>query len=169
MVVQIHTSWSGMEGAQPRAMHRQLLRTSYGNAGYLLTNNTNIYPLLNMQIDGAGVQTPYSVRTTPFRRAMNAGDIFGTVNKPASTDVLPKPSNQVYPRKSSSFSWNILGGGVNQVSDGSAYVGNPKYVYDGADYVRFKKLQAINRNYNDSNFGGNDHSAQQSAYRRTHL
>lgn len=42
---------------------------------------------------------------------------------------------------------------------------NVKYVYDGSDYTRFKRNQSINQNYNDRSFGGNDSSAQQSAYR----
>ena len=32
-------------------------------------------------------------------------------------------------------------------------MGNPKYVNDSSDYIRFKKLSAKNRNYNDSSFG----------------
>lgn len=42
---------------------------------------------------------------------------------------------------------------------------NGKYVYDGSDYINFKKNQAINRNYNDRSFGGNDYSGAQSAIR----
>jgi hypothetical protein len=42
---------------------------------------------------------------------------------------------------------------------------NGKFVYDGSDYINFKKKQAINRNYNDRSFGGNDYSAAQSAMR----
>ena len=44
-------------------------------------------------------------------------------------------------------------GGVR--NNGEAFfTGNPKYVYDSSNYVRFKKLQAVNRNYNDSSYGG---------------
>ena len=31
---------------------------------------------------------------------------------------------------------------------------NVKYVYDGSDYTKFKKQQAVNRNYNDYSYGG---------------
>lgn len=44
-------------------------------------------------------------------------------------------------------------------------MGNPKYVNDSSDYIRFKKLSAKNRNYNDSSFGGDDSSAAQSTLR----
>ena len=42
---------------------------------------------------------------------------------------------------------------------------NTKFVYDGSDFIRFRRNQAINRNYNDRSFGGDDYSASQSAYR----
>jgi len=41
----------------------------------------------------------------------------------------------------------------------AAFSGNPRYVYDGSDYVKFKKLQAMNRNYNDRSFGGDQFAA----------
>ena len=44
-------------------------------------------------------------------------------------------------------------------------MGNPKYVYDSSDYIRFKKLAAKNRNYNDNSFGGDESSATQSRRR----
>ena len=42
---------------------------------------------------------------------------------------------------------------------------NVKFVYDGSDYIDFKKKQAINRNYNDRSFGGNESNASQSNIR----
>ena len=36
------------------------------------------------------------------------------------------------------------------------YSGNPKFVPDSSDYIRFKKQQAMNRNYNDSKNGGDE-------------
>jgi hypothetical protein len=52
---------------------------------------------------------------------------------------------------------------INQAVPASAC--NGKFVYDGSDYINFKKKQAINRNYNDRSFGGNEYSAAQSATR----
>ena len=37
---------------------------------------------------------------------------------------------------------------------------NTKFVYDGSDYTRFRKLMAVNRNYNDAGFGGANNAAQ---------
>ena len=44
-------------------------------------------------------------------------------------------------------------------------MGNHKYVNDSSDYIRFKKLAAKNRNYNDSSFGGDESNATQSTLR----
>jgi hypothetical protein len=50
-------------------------------------------------------------------------------------------------------------GGVKRVQGGAQWTGNAKYVYDSSDYIRFKKLQASNRNYNDRSFGGDESNA----------
>ena len=101
---------------------------------------------------------------TPFRKAFNAGDMF-TRNNSATSTLLPKPPNQVNSLRNM-FGWQNNAGSVQRDSNGSFYSGNPRFVYDGSDYSRFKKLQAINRNYNDITFGGDQHSASQQAYRR---
>jgi hypothetical protein len=44
---------------------------------------------------------------------------------------------------------------------------NVKFVYDGSDYTRFKRNLAVNKNYNDRSFGGNDYSTSQVAIRHS--
>jgi len=164
------TGGSGMVGSSARGRNRQILRQAFGNAGYKSKEGTIVYALLNkVHWNGEpGFETwPYE-RCTPFRVAMNAGDIAGKVNKPVHESALPRPSNQVKPGGSSKLVWRSLVDGVKTDPHGSLYSGNPKYVYDGADYTRYRKLKAINRNYNDRSFGGNDSNAQQSAWRRVH-
>ena len=56
---------------------------------------------------------------------------------------------------------NANGGGRS--TGGSAYSGNPRYVYDSSNYIRFKRLRAQNQNYNDSTFGGDKYAASQTA------
>ena len=46
------------------------------------------------------------------------------------------------------------------------YSGNPKFIYDSSDYIRFKKLQAINRNFNDETHGGASDNNNQSIIRK---
>jgi len=91
---------------------------------------------------------------TPFRKAYNAGDIMNTYNKPPTNKLVNRAPNQINSMKNM-FGWQSAAGSVNTTSDGSFYTGNPKFVYDGSDYSKFKKLQAINKNYNDTTFGGN--------------
>ena len=103
----------------------------------------------------------------PFRSALSAGDELGRNQQVAGgasmvTGVGKKP-----------VTWKMLGGGVSAgITGQEIYVGgqrfasgtgakqvpvqsgNPKFVYDGSDYARYKRLAATNRNYNDSSFGG---------------
>jgi hypothetical protein len=119
---------SGMEGGSSRATDRSILRRALNN-GY-----------------------PANAIITPFRASFNAGDIAGTVNSypsaatPGSNQVI---SSRIATQLHSSF------GGVN--NQGSAnYSGNSRYVNDSSDYVRYKKLIAENKTYNDLSFGGDN-------------
>lgn len=126
---------SGMVGSSERGSDRFVLREALGNHQILPSVTA---PLINS-----------NAKTTPFRRAYNAGDVAGTYND-APSPQLPG-SNQVNGRAVSML--NIKSGGAH--NNGAAlFSGNPKFVYDGADYVRYKKLKAINKTYNDSSFGG---------------
>ena len=119
---------------------------------------------------------------TPFRALMNAGDPNNTYNSPSwgpltqiddDGEFIGQYINKQYThvinqvsstRRSSNSGWKSAAGRVpiSQSAQGaSAWTGNNNYVYDGSDYVRFKKLQAKNRNYNDPTFGGDEHNASQ--------
>lgn len=136
------TGGSGMTGSSERGRSRFLLRNSFGNVGHRgLKNAQNNSP--------AG--DPKQSGLTPFRKAFVAGDLELTVN--SGPDKRYPSHNQVNNiKRASNAGWRELAGGVN--TGKAAYSGNTKYVYDGSDYTRFKKLQAKNRNYNDSSFGG---------------
>lgn len=126
---------SGMVGSSARGVERFIMREALGNNRILASQSA---PLINS-----------NAKTTPFRRAYNAGDVAGTFND-APSPSLPG-SNQVNGRAVSML--NIKTGGAH--NDGAAlFSGNPKFVYDGTDYTRYKKLKAINKTYNDSSFGG---------------
>ena len=75
---------------------------------------------------------------TPFRKAFNAGDTFN--KNSATSSLLPKPPNQVNSLRNM-FGWQNNAGSVRQEIDGSFYSGNPKFIYEGSDYTKFKKLQ----------------------------
>ena len=123
---------SGMVGSSVRGQNRKRLRIGWGRFGE--KHNGSI---------------------TPFRQAFNAGDKDGHLNERATSGEAnhlngPGPANvrRIFNRA----------GGTKTGGDAS-YAGNPKHVYDGADYVKFKKLAAINATYNDKSFGGDDHNA----------
>jgi hypothetical protein len=144
---------SGMNGGNIRAMDRKLLRQAFGNSARALTNLPNHYSSL-------GYATNIGSQSGMFRAAMNAGDVLGTVNEAANSRYGPI-SNQV-----NGITRHTALGGFRSIADGvrkdgnAAYVGNPKYVYDSSDYIRFKKLAAKNKTYNDSSFGGSTNSSQ---------
>lgn len=125
-------------GASERATTRFILRNAFGNSCSMVK-----YGLKRNVI-------------TPFRMAMNAGDPNGTKNS-MPTPNMPS-SNQVNGVQGTLTRANMSFGGVR--SNGQSYYsGNPTFVYDGSDYVKFKKQQAVNRNYNDIKNGGDQSNA----------
>ena len=95
---------------------------------------------------------------TPFRVVNNAGDYLSRENYTSGG------SNQVTTAKSSiTASWRSLAGGVHSMNDGTGVPSatcNTKFVYDGSDYTKFRRQMAVNRNYNDSSFGGANNATQ---------
>ena len=132
---------SGMEGGSVRGQTRQVLRRAFGRFKPRKTEERII---------------------TPFRQAYNAGDVAGTVDQ----KTLERASNQVNGIAPAS-SLRKYGRTRGASSGGkSLFTGNPKYVYDSSDYMRYRKLLAKNKNYNDVSFGGDQSNASQVAIMR---
>lgn len=92
---------------------------------------------------------------TPFRIAMNAGDLYSRQSEPGG-------SNQVKGSVGIGQYRNTIGGNPSEggsVHKGNGATGNQHYVYDSSDYIKFKRLMAKNKNYNDSSFGGSNNGA----------
>lgn len=107
-----------------------------------------------------GVNNGYARIVTPFRAVHSAGDFLSRKNYAFG---VPNPINSyhagAYVRQ--------IGGTPNQ-SDGTGVPsGNSHstYVYDSSDYTRYRKLRAINRNYNDNSNGGDESNASYTALR----
>ena len=103
-------------------------------------------------------------RTTPFRQVMSAGDQRGHTSGPVDAGV--RQTNQV---SGVGMKLNIppgTKGGIPSRGGGALYTGNPSFVYDSSDYARYRKLRAINRNYNDCSYGGDENHASQTALSR---
>jgi hypothetical protein len=84
----------------------------------------------------------------PFRGVNNLGDFLGRVNYSCGG---PNPQNAAKP------GYGRLIGSVPEQCDGTGITAttcNPKFVSDSSDYVRFKKLRAMNQTYNDLSYGG---------------
>jgi len=91
--------------------------------------------------------------TTPFRAVNNSGDYLGRVQYSCGG---PNPTNADKPgwknRIRNMFS-NCDGTGIPPSST------NTKFVADASEYSKFRKHRAINLNYNDVSFGGDDSNA----------
>lgn len=142
------------DSSNPR--NREVLRRAFGNSAIQFTNGTVLYPQFQ------GTQSNGLItRLTPFRVAFNAGDTNGTFNARPDSTLLHRGSNQInLPNNPGA------GDGTNTQSNGSYYSGNPRFVYDGSDYTKYKKLAAVNKNYKDITFGGDQYNGSVPAYRR---
>ena len=108
----------------------------------------------------------------PFRAVNNAGDILSRQNYSCGGTCQSYQSRpglsglrQRFGSISTSCNADVFYS-ANQInSNVPASACNTKFVYDSSDFIRFRKNQAVNRNYNDRSFGGDDYSASQSNYR----
>jgi len=90
----------------------------------------------------------------PFRAVNNLGDFLGRINYSCGG---PNPQNASRP------GYGRLIRTVPEQCDSTgieATTCNPKFVSDSSDYVKFKRLRAVNRNYNDlTNSGDNSNGS----------
>lgn len=95
------------------------------------------------QLNASGTINGYKRVLTPFRAVNNLGDFLARPNY-----VCGGP-NQV---NASKPGWKGHIGSIISQCDGTGVAGascNPRFVSDSSDYVRFRKLRAMNKNYND--------------------
>uniref|UniRef100_A0A6C0HGS7 Uncharacterized protein n=1 Tax=viral metagenome TaxID=1070528 RepID=A0A6C0HGS7_9ZZZZ len=125
----------GNEKASEQVMARRVLVNSWN------TNYTN------------GTYNGNARIVTPFRAVNNLGDFLQRKNY-----VCGGP-NQVNADKPG---WKSRIGSIISNCDGTGVPSstcNVKYVPDSSDYIKYKKLQAQNRNFNDLKNGGYQNSA----------
>ena len=161
------------------------------NACGIIENSTPMTQILNIDLlQAMGGSAIRIGGQTPFRALMNAGDPNLSYNKYTTTEkkwlvgsqyfitlnkIYCSESNQVSSTRRASNAAAVRMSGImptltpnfnENIADVSLWSGNQKWVYDGSDYVTFKKLQAKNRNYNDSSWGGDRGNAAQAALSR---
>jgi len=171
------------DGDNDLAISRKELRQA-NNRAWMNNNHINTNPNSAMYSPANNLmhmkKVPSRVGSlTPFRKLMNAGDPANTHNEPIAgpkaheynnfDSLYTKSINQVSSTRHSSNASAISSSSrtpTTNNTEGALWTGNNKWVYDGADYVRFKKLQAKNRNYNDISWGGDRSNASQIALAR---
>ena len=138
-----------MDGGNDRALSRKYLSRAFGN---MINKGLGTSPLLyKNNVLG------------PFKTAFNAGDVVTNKIEPNNIKYGKLP-NQVGGNNLSRV--QVRGDGTSGQNGNAMYSGNPKYVHAGSDYIRFKKLQALNKSYNDKSYGGASNSQSQHAINR---
>jgi hypothetical protein len=109
---------------------------------------------------------------TPFRAVNNAGDLLSRQNFSCGGSCqTPQSIPGIYGIRqsiggiSSSCQADVFWSPLQMNLKVPSSTCNVKYVYDGSDYTKFKKDQAMNQNYNDITFAGNAYNGSQTAYR----
>jgi hypothetical protein len=92
-------------------------------------------------------------RVGPFRAVNNLGDFLGRVNYSCGGPNPQSASKPGYGRLIGSIPQQCDGTGIEPTNC------NPKFVSDSSDYIKFKRLRAVNHNYNDLSNGGNQSNA----------
>jgi hypothetical protein len=105
------------------------------------------------QQNAVGTINGYKRVITPFRAVNNLGDFLSRKNY-----VCGGP-NQV---NASKPGWKGHIGSIISNCDNTNVEGascNPRFVPDSSDYITYKKQRAMNVNYNDYSFGGDQSNA----------
>ena len=154
----------GLPGLMPQPLIDHDNSDSFARVRFTLRDawNTTSY---------SGSQNPRRI-ITPFRAVMNAGDLLsrdnyscgGTCQTFQSRPGL-KGLSQKFGSTSVSCRPSVLWSALQVSPETPSSTCNVKYVYDSSDYIKFRKDQAVNRNYNDRSFGGNEYNGAQSAMR----
>jgi len=90
---------------------------------------------------------------TPFRAVTNLGDFLSRQNYVCGG---PNQVNKTFPGRQGRMGSILSRCDNSGVAAGS---GNMKFVPDSSDYTTFKKQRAMNQNYNDLKFGGDQNNA----------
>jgi hypothetical protein len=99
---------------------------------------------------------------TPFRAINNSGDILSRTNYTCGGNCqTPQSRPGMFGLK------NSFGAIQNKCDDSLVPPSacNVKYVYDSSNYTTYLKQRAVNKNYNDRSFGGNENNGAQNTIR----
>jgi len=110
--------------------------------------------------------------TTPFRAVNNAGDLLSRLNYSCGgscQSFQSRPNMHGLKQHFGSVQSTCIPSAVYnslQINDKiPASACNVKFVYDSSDYTTYLKQKAVNKNYNDLSYSGNNSNGAQSAMR----
>lgn len=110
--------------------------------------------------------------TTPFRAVNNAGDLLSRENYSCGGTCQTFQSRPGLKGLRGHFGAiqntcvpSAVYSSIQLLADIPAAACNVKYVYDSSDYIRYLKQKAVNKNYNDLTYGGDQYKTSQSAQR----
>jgi hypothetical protein len=110
----------------------------------------------------------------PFRATQNAGDLLcrenfscgGSCQTPQFRPNL-HGLKQRFGATSKSCEPSVVYNTLQEIKNIPSATCNIKWVYDSSDYTRYLKQKAVNKNFNDYTFGGDQSNASQSAIRHS--
>lgn len=110
--------------------------------------------------------------TTPFRAVNNAGDLLSRLNYSCGGSCQTFQSRPGLKGLRNHFGAvqdtcipSATYSSLQLLNNIPASACNVKYVYDSSDYVTYLKQKAVNKNYNDLSYGGDQSNSTQSAIR----
>ena len=110
--------------------------------------------------------------TTPFRAVNNSGDLLSRLNYSCggtcqSFQSRPglKGLRQRFGAVQDTCIPSATYSNLQLINNIPAAACNVKFVYDSSDYVTYLKQKAVNKNYNDLTYGGDQSKSSQSAIR----
>jgi hypothetical protein len=110
--------------------------------------------------------------TTPFRAVNNAGDLLSRENYSCGGTCQTFQSRPGLRGLRGHFGAiqntcvpSAVYSSIQLLADVPAAACNVKYVYDSSDYIKYLKQKAVNKNYNDLTYGGDQYKTSQSAQR----
>jgi hypothetical protein len=110
--------------------------------------------------------------TTPFRAVNNSGDLLSRLNYSCGgtcQSFQSRPGLKGLRHRFGAVQDTCIPSAtysnLQLINDIPAAACNVKFVYDSSDYVTYLKQKAVNKNYNDLTYGGDQSNSTQSAIR----
>lgn len=168
LVVNKNNSGGAINGYMPQQTQNIDKRyTEFENIRFTLKNAWNTTYRSQLKRDNL----KHSI-TTPFRAVNNAGDLLSRLNYSCGGPCQSFQSRPGLTGLRSHFGAvqkscvpSIVYNSLQMLNNIPAAACNVKFVYDSSDYITYLKQKAVNKNFNDLTYGGDNSNTSQSAIR----